>query len=127
MGELGDHLFRVEKMAPQTPQKRRQGERVSTLSPPGPPLSTTKEGGLRSPLFGNSPELFWRKVIYPSGLLRYAAGVRGVFPLTSRVPAPAYLWGGAYIVYRTVFPQLHAVENLLATIKQTEWKGGDFI
>ena len=41
---LGDHLFRVEKTAPQTPQKRRQRERVSTLSPPGPPLSTTKGG-----------------------------------------------------------------------------------
>ena len=42
------------KRGPQTPRKH-QGERVSTLSPPEPPLSTTKEGGLRSPLFGNTP------------------------------------------------------------------------
>ena len=110
----GGLFFERQRIAPQAPQETARG-REFRLSLP------------LDPLFGNSPELFWRKVIYPSGLLRYAAGVRGVFPLTSRVPAPAYLWGGAYIVYRTVFPQLHAVENLLATIKQTEWKGGDFI
>ena len=49
--------FLSGKNGPQAP-KNHQGERVSILSPPGPPLSPTKGGVLRHPSLGALPKLF---------------------------------------------------------------------
>ena len=48
----------------------------------------SKGGGLRAPSLWKPPRAVLRKVIYPSGLRPYAAGVRTFFGLTYRVHAP---------------------------------------
>ncbi len=84
---LGDYSLPPKNSPPGPPRNRQRG-RVSTLSLSGLSLSTTKEGPLRRPLFGNSPWLLCRLKAYPRGLLRHAAGVRTFRPRRRRFSPP---------------------------------------
>ena len=80
------------KRDPQTPRKHQRG-RVSILSLSGLTLSTTKEGPLRRPLFGNTPWLFCGRkgtpaayFVTPPGFVCFSANVPYTTPAGRGVP-----------------------------------------
>ena len=73
-GKLPGTIFSAWKRRPPDPQKRCQGERVSILSPPGPPLSPTKGGVLRHPSPWNPPQAVLTKVRKPPACTSWQSG-----------------------------------------------------